>query len=105
MPEPREFLYFATRGGAELLQRPELGSLATGQAADLFIIDTRRIEYIGALHDPESLPAKLGIGSPVDLTMINGEIVWQQGEFSGLDEQQLMADAEAHVQQVVYNHL
>ena len=102
VPEPRTFLHYATRGGAELLNRPDLGSLAAGQAADLFMLDTRKVEYIGAVHDPQSLIAKVGISSPVDLTMINGRIVWRDGEFPGLDEQQMFAEAQAHVARVVY---
>lgn len=105
VPEPRTFLHYATRGGADLLQRPELGSLAVGQAADLFALDTRKVEYIGAVHDPESLIAKVGISSPVDITMINGRIVWRNGEFPGLDEQQMVAEAQAHVERVVYPNL
>lgn len=102
VPEPRTFLHYATRGGADLLNRPDLGSLATGQAADLFMLDTRKVEYIGAVHDPESLITKVGVSSPVDLTMINGRIVWRDGEFPGLDEQQMFAEAQAHVARVVY---
>ncbi|MBX2880405.1 MAG: amidohydrolase [Granulosicoccus sp.] len=105
VPDPGTFLYYATRGGADLLHRPELGSLEVGQAADLFTIDTRRVDYIGALHDPVSLIAKVGISANVDLTMINGRVVWQQGEFPGLDEHQLVADAQAHVERVVYKDL
>ena len=69
------------------------------------MIDTRRVEYIGTLHDPVSLIAKVGINREVDLTMINGRVVWQQGEFPGLDEQQLVADAQHHVERVVYAQL
>lgn len=105
VPEPKVFLHYATRGGAELLNRPELGSLSEGQAADLFTIDTRRVEFIGALHDPESLLTKLGITSNVDLTMVNGRIVWQNGEFPGLDEQKMVAEAQSHVERVVYKNL
>ena len=105
VPEPREFLHYAARGGADLLNRPELGSLEAAQAADLFMLDVRRVEYIGAVHDPESLIAKAGVFSPVDLTMINGRIVWRNGEFPGLDEQQMYADAQAHVERVVYPNL
>ncbi len=103
VPEPREFLRYATRGGADILNRPDLGSLATGKAADLFAIDTRRVEFIGALHDPESLIAKLGVAGNVHLTMINGRIVWRNGEFPGLDEARLVAEAQAHVARVVYD--
>ncbi|MCL4166463.1 UNVERIFIED_CONTAM: hypothetical protein GTU68_020197, partial [Idotea baltica] len=105
VPDPKSFLRYATRGGADLLQRPELGSLAQGQAADLFALNTRKVEYIGALHDPMSLIAKLGISSNVDLTMINGRVVWRDGEFPGLDEEKLVSQAQAHVQRVVYKNL
>jgi hydroxyatrazine ethylaminohydrolase len=102
VPAPREFLRYATQGGADVLRRPDLGSLETGKAADLFAIDTRGLEYVGTRHDPESLFAKVGHFRPVDLTMINGRIVWRNGEFPGLDEKQLAEKAEAHVRRVIY---
>ncbi len=104
VPEPKTFLQYATQGGASLLQRAELGCLSPGKAADLFAIDTRRLEYVGTLHDPESLITKVGISSPVDLTVINGKVVYRQGEFPGLDEQKLAADAQSHVERVVYQN-
>lgn len=105
VPEPSQFLHYATRGGADLLHRTELGYLAQGQAADLFLLDTRKFEYVGTLHDPASLIAKVGISTPVDLTMINGRIVWAAGEFPGLDEQAMVTEAQAHVERVVYPNL
>lgn len=105
VPLPKDFLKFATRGGADLLHRPELGCLAVDKAADLFMLDTRKAEYVGALHDPESLITKLGIATPVDLTMINGRVVWRNGEFPGLDEIKLARDAQSHVERVVYPQL
>ena len=105
VPQPSEFLDMATRGGASVLQRPELGSLAPGQAADLFMLDTRKMDYVGALHDPASLIAKVGVSTPVDLTLINGRIVWRDGEFPGLDEQAMAQEAQGHVERVVYPHV
>ena len=64
-------------------------------AADLFAIDTRRMDYVGTRQDPLSLIAKVGIGMATDMTMINGRIVWEKGAFPGLDEARLAADAEA----------
>ena len=75
------------------------------QAADLFALDTRKLEYVGALHDPESLIAKLGVSSRVDLTMINGRVVWRDGQFPGIDEGRMAAEAQAHVERVVYPNL
>lgn len=95
VPAPAEFLRFATTGSASLLGRTDIGRLAPGMAADLFAIDTRRMDYVGTRHDPLSLPAKLGVGMATDLTMINGRIVWANGEFPGIDEAEMAADAEA----------
>lgn len=103
VPQPKEFLNFATRGGADCLGRSDIGILKEGMAADLFAINVNKLEYVGARHDPESLIPKLGIGTPVDLTIINGKIVWRNGELIGLDEGKLVADASAHVERVIYN--
>ncbi len=48
----RTAMEIATRGGAEVLRRPDLGSLEVGKAADFIAIDLSRLEYAGALHDP-----------------------------------------------------
>jgi hydroxyatrazine ethylaminohydrolase len=95
VPPAADFLSYGTTGGASLLGRPDIGRLAPGMAADLFAIDTRRMDYVGTRHDPLGLLARVGIGMAVDLTMINGRIVWRQGEFPGLDEARLAAEAEA----------
>ncbi|PKR90051.1 amidohydrolase [Pleomorphomonas diazotrophica] len=95
VPAPVDFLRYATTGSAALLGRTDIGRLVPGMAADLFAIDTRRMDYVGTRHDPLSLPAKLGIGMATDLTMINGRIVWANGEFPGIDEAEMAADAEA----------
>jgi hydroxyatrazine ethylaminohydrolase len=102
VPLPAAFLDYATKGGAALLGRPDLGRLAPGMAADLFAIDTRRLDYVGTRHDPLSLIARVGIGAPVDLTMINGRVVWAGGAFAGLDEARLFAEAEAAFQTVAF---
>ena len=67
----------------------------------LFAIDTRRLDYVGTRHDPASLIAKVGIGTAVDLTMINGRIVWRDGHFPGLDEGALFAQAEAALHRIL----
>lgn len=94
VPKPAAFLSYATEGGASLLGRDDIGALRPGMAADLFAIDTRRLDYVGTRHDPVSLLAKVGIGTTVDLTMINGRIVWRNGAFPHLDEMALFAAAE-----------
>ena len=94
VPVPAEFLAYATEGGASLLGREDLGALRPGMAADFFAIDTRKLDYVGTRHDPVSLIAKVGIGAPVDLTVINGRVVWRNGAFPDLDEAALFAAAQ-----------
>lgn len=94
VPEPSTFLHYATQGGADLLGRNDTGTLLPGMAADLFAIDTRKLDYVGTRHDPISLIAKVGVGTTTDMTMVNGRIVWRDGAFPGLDEGQLFAAAE-----------
>lgn len=101
VPEPADFLHYATQGGADVLGRRDIGTLEPGKAADLFALDTRKLDYVGTRHDPVSLIAKVGIGTPTDMTMINGRIVWRGGEFVGLDEGALFARAEAALHRVM----
>ncbi|MEP1768825.1 MAG: amidohydrolase [Sulfitobacter sp.] len=101
VPLPAQFLSYATQGGASLLGRSDIGALGVGMAADLFAIDTRKLDYVGTRHDPVSLIARVGIGAPVDMTMINGRIVWRDGAFTGLDEGALFAAAETVLTQTL----
>lgn len=95
VPEPAAFLRYGTSGGASLLGRTDIGQLVPGMAADLFAIDSRRMDYVGTRHDPESLIPRVGIGMATDMTMVNGKIVWADGAFPGLDEREMVFEAEA----------
>ena len=87
VPAPKEFLNYATRGGVNCLGRSDIGCLKEGLVADLFALNTNKLDYVGAKHDPASLIPKMGVGEYVDLTMINGKFVWRNGELVGLDEE------------------
>jgi len=99
-PRPADFLRYATRGGADLLGCSELGQLIPGAGADFFCVDVEGLEYAGALHDPMSLPAKVGISGHASMTVINGRIVWRDGEFPDFDEARLAAEARALIKQL-----
>lgn len=78
-------LRMATRGGAAVLGRDDLGSLAPGKAADIALFDLRRIEFAGAMHDPL---AALVFCAPVraDMVIVNGKVVVKGGRLTALDE-------------------
>jgi 8-oxoguanine deaminase len=88
----REALELATRGGAKVLNRDDIGQIAPGFAADLVAFDVRGLDFAGALADPVAAlvfctPAK------VSLSMINGRVVVQNGEMRTID---VARQVEAH---------
>ena len=100
-PTPYDLLKICTRGGAEVLGRDDLGSLEKGRGADLFLIKTDRLEYAGAVHDPANFPARVGVTGPVDLTMVNGRVVFRDGRFPGVDQEILFEKAEAVCSRII----
>lgn len=87
---PYEMLKMATVNGARTLGRDKLGSLEIGKAADLFMIDTEKLELLGALHDPKNIISRVGVIGNVWLTMINGKIVYKDGILTGINENDLV---------------
>ncbi len=79
-----EALWLATRGGAAVLGRDDIGQIAPGYCADVIAINLNRVEYAGALHDPL---AAVVFCAPrgVDFSMINGHVVVQHGQLTTLD--------------------
>jgi cytosine/adenosine deaminase-related metal-dependent hydrolase len=75
----REALWIATRGGASVLGRDDVGVLAPGMAADFigYRLDVLSLAG-GAVHDP--LAALVFCNPPrVDLSVINGRVRIQDG--------------------------
>lgn len=89
-----EMLKVATVNGAKTLGRSDIGSLEVGKCADLFMIDTNRLELTGTLHDSKNLLARVGVTGAVDLTMVGGKVVFQDGHLSGIDEEKLAYEGE-----------
>ncbi|MGI8475693.1 MAG: 8-oxoguanine deaminase [Thermomicrobiales bacterium] len=78
-------LRLATRGGAEVLGRDDIGMLAPGMAADLigYRLDTLAMAG-GAVHDP--LAALVFCQPPtVDLSIVNGRFRIEHGSFVDID--------------------
>jgi cytosine/adenosine deaminase-related metal-dependent hydrolase len=80
-----EALWLATRGGAAVLGRDDIGYLAPGMAADFigYRLDTLALAG-GAVHDP--LAALVFCQPPnVDLSVINGRVRVQDGVLLDVD--------------------
>ena len=89
-----ESLWMATRGGARCLGRDDIGSLEPGKAADLVLIDTRRLSYAGASSDVLAALVFTPFPEPADTVMVNGRIVVEGGQLVGVDVEALVARAD-----------
>jgi 8-oxoguanine deaminase len=81
----REALLFATRGGAEVLGRDDVGQLAPGMAADVIGVRVDELATAGgSIHDP--LAALVFCRIPnVDLSIVNGTARVRDGRLTGVD--------------------
>ncbi|WP_323118902.1 8-oxoguanine deaminase [Burkholderia alba] len=80
----REALEIATLGGAQVLNRNDIGALAPGMAADFVAFDLRQPQFAGALHDPV---AALVFCAPSQAayTVVNGRVVVKEGRLTTVD--------------------
>jgi len=80
----REALEIATRGGAQVLNRDDIGHLAPGMAADIVTVPLDEIGMAGGLHDP--LAALLFCHVPrVKHSIVNGRVVVRDGRLATVD--------------------
>ncbi len=97
----RDVLRLATRGGAEVLGRPEIGRLVPGAAADIvgFRLDSLGMAG-GAVHDP--LAALVFCRTPsVSFSVINGVERVRDGHIVGFDTGSLIRRHNAAALRVV----
>jgi cytosine/adenosine deaminase-related metal-dependent hydrolase len=81
----RDALTVATRGGAQVLGRADIGHLAVGMCADLALFDLRTLGFAGgAVHDP--VGALLLCASPqAAYTVVNGKVIVRHGQLTTVD--------------------
>ncbi len=92
-PDGYALLKAATRGGARLLGRGDIGALSVGKCCDLFLIDARRLELAGACLDPANLLATVGVKGAVDYTVVHGRVTVRGGRLLGIEEERVAAEA------------
>lgn len=80
----RQALEMVTRGGAAVLGREDIGSLAVGKCADLIAINLNRLDYAGALHDPVAA-ALFCAPQKVDFNIVGGKVIVKNSELTTVD--------------------
>ena len=91
----RDALWIATRGGARVLGRDDIGELSPGKAADLAVFDLSGIEFAGSLSDPVAAALFCGASHKAKHVLVNGEPVVEDGRLLKVDERALAAKANA----------
>lgn len=90
-----EILYMATTGGARAMNLEQCDSLAVGKKADIIMIDLKQPNM-----QPENNLVKnlvySGSKQNVKMTMVNGKILYEDGQFSiGFASEEIYAKANA----------
>lgn len=86
----RDVLHMATRGGAQVLGRNDIGHLAPGMCADLAMFDLRPLGFAGgAVHDPVG-SLMLCASAQVAYTVVNGKVVVREGRLATVELEPLV---------------
>ena len=98
----RQALSIATRGGASVLGRTDIGSLEVGKCADFFAIDLNKLDYTGALQDPV---AAIVFCTPLkaDWTVVGGDVIVRKGQFTKFDIQAHVRKHNAASKRLIQN--
>lgn len=94
-PKAGEFLHAATRGGARAIRRSgDLGQLGVGALADLCLLDLDTHAFT-PLNDLTRQLVYCEDGSSVRYTIVNGDVVFESGRVSTVDERALRAEVRS----------
>ncbi len=94
----REVLELATRGGAEALGLGSTtGSLETGKAADVIVIDASAPHHAPGAPDPYATVVHSARATDVRLTMVAGRALYRDGAWATLDPERAASDARAEM--------
>lgn len=91
----RTMLELATINGAKAVgQEKDLGSVEVGKMADLILVDFNTPGNTPIPDDIEAALVYSTSGKDVSMTMVEGEILYQDGQFTRLDEEKIKADCQ-----------
>lgn len=87
---PRDALRLATRGGAQVLGRQDIGQITPGCCADFALYRTDTLALAGgAVHDPVGALLLCSSGQ-ADMTIVHGEVLVRAGRLTRLEMEPLI---------------
>lgn len=91
-PSARDILRCATVGGGQALRIADHGQLVPGAPADLVLIDLSTLSFLPLNNLPRQL-VHVELGQSVRMTMVAGQIVYDEGRVTSVDETALLEEA------------
>ena len=90
---PEQVLYSATRAGALSQGREDSGLIKENYKADLIVLDVSG-PNMNPVHDMENNIIYSADGKDVCLTMVDGRVCYQDGDFKTIDIEETISEAE-----------
>lgn len=90
---PKEVIMAATRNGALAQGRMDCGVLKEGFKADLIVLDTT-LPHMHPVHNMINNVVYSASGSDVVLTMVDGKVLYKDGEYVTIDVEKAVAETE-----------
>ncbi len=97
----RKALRMATRIGAQLLGRDDLGQLKPGAAADIAVFRLDDLGCAGAMHDPLAALVFTTGTRRASMVLVNGQVVVRDGKLVNYLEQELVERANQRSEQML----
>ena len=97
---PTETLKAATVNGARGQGRDDSGLLKEGYRADLIVLDISG-PHMHPVHDLKNNLVYSASGSDVLLTMVDGRVLYENGEYTTIDVEKTIFEAEKATQKIL----
>lgn len=96
-PNATEIIHAATVGGARgAFIQEQTGSLEPGKKADLLILNTRSLNFT-PLNDVRNHVVYCENGSSIEMIIVDGEVVVEQGKLTRVDEDALLEELRGYM--------
>jgi len=97
--DANKVLEMATVGSAQCMGLNDCDCIETGKKADMIVIDLHR-PNMQPINDITKNIVYSGSKENVKLTMINGKILYENGEFTGMDTEKIYKEAQDVVKRI-----
>jgi 5-methylthioadenosine/S-adenosylhomocysteine deaminase len=93
---PAELLFMATRAGAKAQMRPDCGALEAGKKADVAAVNLNA-PHLMPVHDIPSLLVYSAQASDIAMTMVDGKILFENGNYTTIDVEKVKFDLDKSI--------